>query len=57
MLNVLQGVLDDAGLNGLKVMVPLYYNMQVSENEAMTIQFVTNIQDYRSCSGSMDDHG
>jgi hypothetical protein len=44
--DVLQGVLDDAELNGLKVMVPLYYNMQVSENEAMTIQFVTRFKDH-----------
>ncbi|WP_214626460.1 carbohydrate binding domain-containing protein [Paenibacillus agaridevorans] len=44
--DVLEDVLDDADLNGLKVMVPLYYNMQVGENEAMTTEFVTRFKDH-----------
>jgi hypothetical protein len=43
---VQQAALDSALQNGLKVMVPLYYNMQVQENAATTQQFVTLFKDH-----------
>jgi len=42
--NALQSALDAAHQSGLKVMVPLYYNMKVKENAALTEQFVTRFK-------------
>ncbi|TMV48770.1 hypothetical protein FE783_17140 [Paenibacillus mesophilus] len=42
--DALQSALDAAQQNGLKVMVPLYYNMKVKENAALTGQFVTRFK-------------
>lgn len=42
--DALQNALDAAQQNGLKVMVPLYYNMKVKENAALTEQFVTRFK-------------
>ncbi|RAV18993.1 carbohydrate binding domain-containing protein [Paenibacillus contaminans] len=44
--DVQQAALDTAQQNGLKVMVPLYYNMQVQENAATTQQFVSRFKDH-----------
>jgi hypothetical protein len=42
--DALQGALDAAQQNGLKVTVPLYYNMKVKENAALTTQFVNRFK-------------
>lgn len=44
--SVLQQALDAAHQNGLKVLVPLYFNMQVSENAALTEAFVTQFKSH-----------
>ncbi|RKN80523.1 carbohydrate binding domain-containing protein [Paenibacillus ginsengarvi] len=42
--NALQSALDAAQMSGLKVMVPLYYNMKVKENAAQTALFVNRFK-------------
>lgn len=44
--DTLQSALDAAEQSGLKVMVPLYYNMMVKENASLTEQFVTRFKSH-----------
>ncbi|PYI53818.1 carbohydrate binding domain-containing protein [Paenibacillus flagellatus] len=45
-VQTMRGTLDAAWQNGLRVLVPLYYNMNVQENYAMIEQFVTELKDH-----------
>ncbi|GAA3413615.1 carbohydrate binding domain-containing protein [Paenibacillus hodogayensis] len=45
-VSVMRGTLDAAQQNGLKVLVPLYANMNVKENVYLTQDFVTNLKDH-----------
>lgn len=49
----MRGALNVAQQNGLKVLVPLYYNMNVQENAALTADFVTNLKDHPAVLGWM----
>ncbi|MBP1994510.1 carbohydrate binding domain-containing protein [Paenibacillus eucommiae] len=49
----MQAILDMTHANGLKMLVPLYYNMRVKENFERTRQFVTRFKDHPAILGYM----